>query len=61
MQRGGKREGSGRKRKDNKTINKSVTLPIEVWEKLNETAKNKGFKSVNILAAEIIKKFIDLF
>ena len=61
MQRGGKREGSGRKRKDNKTINKSVTLPIEVWEKLNETAKNKGFKSGNILAAEIIKKFIDLF
>ncbi len=53
--------GRKSKDKDKKNINKSITLPQNIWDVLDNKAKEKGFKSGNALAGEIIKKFYDLF
>ena len=53
----------GRKNKPEKekSINRSVTLPAKLWNELDKMAEKKGYKSGNQLAAEIIKKFYELF
>ena len=53
----------GRKNKPDaeKSINRSITLPTKVWDELDKKAIGKGYKKGNQLAAEIIKKFYDLF
>ena len=57
MGRGGKRVGSGRKKKELKRINRSVTLEPEIWDKLDEKAKEKEIKTGNLLVAKIIEEY----
>ena len=53
----------GRKNKPEKekSINRSITLPKKMWDELDKKAMKKGYKKGNQLAAEIIKKFYELF
>lgn len=53
----------GRKSIDEKekSVNRSVTLPAKIWDELDKIAENKGYKRGNQLAAEIVKKFYELF
>jgi hypothetical protein len=52
----------GRKKKEEKIkyVSKSVSLPNEKWEKLEEIAKNQG-TTKNKLIANLVENFLNIF
>ena len=52
----------GRKKKEEKIkyVSKSVSLPSEKWEKLEEIAKQQG-TTKNKLIANLVKNFLNIF
>jgi len=53
VKRGGKREGSGRKPKESAVITSSITLPPELWERLDAL---RGDQSRGAFLAEKLRR-----
>ena len=53
---GGRRKGSGRKKKvENRATVKTVSMPDHVWERLNDVCTDRG-----ILRSQVVREAVDV-
>lgn len=54
---GGRRKGSGRKKKvENRATVKTVSMPDHVWERLNDVCTDRG-----ILRSQVVREAVEMW